>query len=298
MRRLPPDLLLVFTEVARSGGIGRAAEALHLTQPAVSNQMKVLQDRLGAPVYRREGRGIALTPAGRALMRHGEAVMLALERAEMWAEGYVRGATETLEVRASHTIAAYLLPHFLVARRAAHPDLRVRIHAANSDQVLASLEHTDIALLERPVPGVPSGWMSIPLSENEIVLALPASEHVPAHGLTLAETLAYPLIWREQGSGTRALVEQAFREAGLVPRVDHELWGLGAIKDAVAAGLGAGFVSRLALHATDPSVQSVALIPPIRQPILALLPLHADTAARSLVADLASAQRPAPANTL
>lgn len=294
MRRIAPDLLLTFVAVARHGSIVKAAETLHLTQPAVSNQLKLLQDRLGSALYRREGRGIALTPAGRALLRHGEVLAAALERAETWAETQARGGGLTLEVRASHTIAAYLLPHFLVAYRKQYPELHVRIHSANSDQVLAGLGGADIALLERPVSGVPSGWVLEALSEVEIVLAVPREHALTRPRLTLAETLAFPLIWREHGSGTRALVEHAFRNAGLVPRIDHELWGLGAVKDAVSAGLGAGFVSQLALRVAEQGVQSVGLDPPIRQPILALLPAHADPVARRLVADLGALQRPVP----
>ncbi|HXH63880.1 MAG TPA: LysR family transcriptional regulator, partial [Mariprofundaceae bacterium] len=108
--RLHPEQILTFVELVRQGSIGAAAKARHLTQPAVSNQLRQLQRDLGEDLYRRQGRGVALTATGEAFYAHALRVEQALQAAASFAEGLRGLESGRVRVAASQTIAGSLLP--------------------------------------------------------------------------------------------------------------------------------------------------------------------------------------------
>ena len=247
---MDPVHLLTFSRVAEEGSLSRAAEYLNLTQPAVSNQMRKLAMAVGEPLFTRHRSGVTLTPAGLGLLPHARAVGRALDGAWSFADGLRGLEVGTARVVASTTIASYLLPAVLVRYRREHPGLEVEQFVGNTGEVVERLVGggADVALVEGPVEPLPPGVEREVFRRDEIVLVT-----LPDHPLALrdgrrepAELEGLEVVRREEGSGTRAVAERAL--GGVRLRVVLELVGTEAIKEAVAEGLGAAFLSRLVVE--------------------------------------------------
>ena len=292
--RLQPEHILTFAELVRRGSVGAAATARHLTQPAVSNQLRQLQQAIGEALYRRRGRGVALTAAGEAFHVHALRVEQALSAAQTFAEGLRGGDTGRVRIAASQTIAGSLLPAFLAAFQSRHAGIEVHVDTSNSRQVVANLHAYDIGLVESPLPrDVPVDYRAVPLGRDEVVLVMPRSHALAALDTVPLRLLAdVPLIWREPGSGTSEVVEQAFRQAGLTPNRRLALGGVAAVLEAVRQGLGLGFASRLTLRREDALLVSRPLGPRLLRPFTMLMPVQPTAAARILAAELDAGRDP------
>ena len=243
--------LEVFAAVARRLSFSEAARALHLSQPAVSQQVAALEGELGARLFERTTRRVRLTPAGAALLGRSETLLrehAEARRAVSAAVGRIEG---DLQVAASLTIGAYVLPPALVTLALRHPEVRVRVTIENTEQVVGSLlaGRADIGFVEGELSA--SGVVLHTLRSDELVLIAPASHRFASmEEIALPDLLSEPFVLREQGSGTRQVAEAHLRNAGVDPdalRVIAELSGIDAIKAAVAAGLGVSIISRSAL---------------------------------------------------
>jgi len=283
--RLNPDHLLTFAAVVQFGGISAAASARNLTQPAVSNQLKHLQDSVGEVLYRRKGRGIVLTSAGEALHRYARQVEHALRETEAFAEGLRGLETGEVRVAASQSIAGYVLPPVLVAFRRGYPGVEVLVETQNSRQVLARLQGYDLGLIERPLEGrAPADFQPTVLEHDEIMLVARRDDPVlQEEVIDLSSLMDRPLIWREAGSGTREVVEEAFRQAGLEPRINITLSGVASVLEAVRQGVGIGFTSSLSLRHERELLAARSLQPPLHRPLILLAPATASTAARTFM---------------
>jgi len=243
---LNPDHLLTFTRVVRSGSLSAAAQELHLTQPAVSHQMKLLTHAVGEPLFHRHRVGVTLTPAGEGLLPHALAVTRALDGAQ----GYVRDlrglASGTLSVAASSTIAASLLPGVLTTFRARYPAVTIQVRQGNTREVLNLLQggQVEIALIEGPPGPLGPELQARVFGEDELMLVA-ALGHPLAQAAEGVDLAALPLIWREHGSGTREVAEGALQRAGVATSVVLELPGTEAVKEAVIRGLGVAFLPEL-----------------------------------------------------
>ncbi|KVM52108.1 LysR family transcriptional regulator [Burkholderia ubonensis] len=253
---MTPDQLITFAAVAEHLNISRAALALHLSQPAVSGQLRLLQDEFGEPLYQRDGRGIRLTPAGEQLAQYANALRDTFAQARAFRDA-VRGLDAgTLRIGASTTPASYLLPYLIAAFQPTAPRVAIQTMSGNTSEVVAALPSLDIALIEGP-PGeaLPPGTAVHAWHEDEIVAIVPAGHPLagPAHagGVPLDALAAHPLVLREAGSGVRQLVERAFAHTGAPMRVALEIAGVEAVKEAVRAGMGVGFVSAMSLRHDD-----------------------------------------------
>jgi molybdate transport repressor ModE-like protein len=170
---MDPRRLLVFREVARAGSLAGAARALGWTQPAVSQQVRHLEAQAGTPLVVRQGRGVALTDAGRALLRHAEAIADRLAAAEQEVAALTGLAVGTVRVAAFPTAAAVLLPPALVALRGAAPGLQVRFEELEPPEAEAAVRAgaSDLAVVFRheddddPVPG---DLLREPLSRHRV----------------------------------------------------------------------------------------------------------------------------------
>lgn len=284
---MTPDQLITFAAVAEHRNISRAALALHLSQPAVSGQLRQLQDEFGEPLYQRDGRGVRLTPVGEALARHASQLRDTFAQARAYRDA-VRGLERgTLRIGASTTPASYLLPYLLAAFQPLAPEVAIQTMSGNTSDVVASLASLDIALIEGP-PGdaLPAGTTVHEWREDEIVAIVPASHLLAAPGApgraraTLAELAAYPLVLREAGSGVRQLVERAFARAATPLAVAFEIAGVEAVKEAVRAGMGVGFVSAMSLRHDDAALAMVSIAPePLTRHFSILVP-HGATPSR------------------
>ncbi|MDR5738298.1 LysR family transcriptional regulator [Caballeronia sp. LZ016] len=248
---MTPDQLITFATVAEHGNISRAAVALHLSQPAVSGQLRLLQEEFGEPLYQRDGRGVRLTPAGTQLLVHAAQLRETFREAHALRDamrGLERG---TLRVGASTTPASYLLPYLIAAFHQRFPDVAVTTIDGNTTEILAALASLDIAIIEGPAGlALPATASVKPWREDEIVAIVPGG-HPLADGreaATLAALSEHPLVLRERGSGVRQIVERAFADGGVEMRVALEIAGVEGVKEAVRAGMGVGFVSAMSIR--------------------------------------------------
>jgi DNA-binding transcriptional LysR family regulator len=246
-----PFRLRVFRIVAEELSFTRAAERLFLTQPAVTMQIKNLEEDLGLRLFDRTGQRIALTEAGRTLHEYARRIAELCAEAEQKLAA-IKGETRgTLALGASTTIAQYLLPRLAGEFLAAFPSIQLSILSGNTEEIVCALldGRIGLGLIEGP-PGR-SDVRCESFVEDEILLVVPPSHEWASAGPIDAGALKQArIILRERGSGTRQVVEDALRRARMDVKKLHivlDLDSTESIKSAISAGLGIGFVSRWAL---------------------------------------------------
>lgn len=262
---MTPEQLLTFAAVAELGSISRAAESLHLSQPAVSGQLRLLQDTFGQALYRREGRGIRLTPIGEQLATHARSYAAAYRQAQALRHGLAGMSAGTLALGASTTPASYLLPYLMAEFHRKYPLIGVSLVTGNTSEIMEQLPRLDLVFIEGAVPDkLPADTHTRTWRNDEIVAIAPARHPLALRGgsVTLTELAACPLVQREPGSGSRQLVEQVFAHARLAPTTALALAGVEGVKEAVRAGLGVGFVSAMAMRHEDGSLAVLRIDPP------------------------------------
>ncbi len=284
---MTPDQLLTFAAVAEHGSISRAALALHLSQPAVSGQLRLLQESFGEPLYRRAGRGIVLTEAGQQL------AVLSRQFHHIWDRSRrLRLALANLEhgrlaLGASTTPASYVLPHLLASFRREHPGLNIELVSGNTSDICRQLDQFDLAFIEGPLPTDLAPDVGVqPWHHDELVVIVPRNHplarHQPQGKLDLQRLAEWPLVLREPGSGVRQQVLQALQEAGVRPSIALELAGVEGVKEGVRAGLGVGFVSAMSMQRPDADLVSlyVGQPRPLDRHLNILIP-HVEVASRA-----------------
>lgn len=241
----------VFRAVAHHLNFSRAAEALLLTQPAVTQQIKALEEEFGTPLFARGGGRISLTAGGQALLPFAEQMSVLNDEAiaaVAAANGLHAG---TLALGASQTIAQYLLPTLLASFFAEFPEVHVTIRSGNSDAMLEALLARDIQLALIEGPEQRRDIHIEPFMEDHMVLVVPAHHSWADQEIEPDTFSKEPLLAREFGSGSRRVVEQALAQLGLRAkdlRVRMELDSTEGLLSAVEAGLGVTFVSRWAVR--------------------------------------------------
>lgn len=234
----------ILEAVARCGSFSRASAELHLTQPAVSMQIKQLESTLGLPLFEHIGKSIHLTAAGKETLATCRAIgreLTNLEHTLASLQG-LKGGTLTVSVVST---ASYFTAKLIALFRQAHPDVRISLNAVNRETLLRQLAENsiDLALMGRPPED--QDLQAQPFIDNPLVV-IAASNHPLAkkRNIPLARLAEEPFVGREPGSGTRSAVEQFFESKGLKLKVAMEMNKNEAIKQAVEAGLGVGVVSQ------------------------------------------------------
>ncbi|MEE9413437.1 MAG: LysR substrate-binding domain-containing protein [Methylococcales bacterium] len=251
-----PQHLLTFALVARLKSITGAAQSLYIGQPAVSGQLRLLQDTVGEVLYIWKDHQIVLTPAGEGLLTYANRV----EREMLQTEEYIRCLQQVdagaLRIGSTVTIGSYYLPSYLVRIQASHPGLQVSMVTADSDGVIERLSQLDLGFIEGEVAdsATESGFEMIAWKKDEIVLVLrsdhPLAQQYPKI-VPLEAYEQYPVVWREPGSGARKVMEETFANAQLSVPINIEVTGVAGIKGCVRAGLGISYASRQALRDGD-----------------------------------------------
>ncbi|MFY9779867.1 MAG: LysR family transcriptional regulator [Candidatus Baltobacteraceae bacterium] len=243
--------LETFRKLAELGNFSRAAEALHVTQPAVTQQVQALQEHFEVRLVDIVKRRPVLTDAGRFLAARAAALLGGVEALERDMREFAAAELGTLRLGATLTIGAYLLPQLLAAFRQEHPAIRVEVQVANTAAMTQLVRGGEIglALVEGAVEG--DDLESLPFAGDELVLVVPAAGHRFSRRRTVAlrELEDLDFVSREPGSGTRELPLDALSRAGVKPRIAFELPSGEAVAQAVAAGLGVAFLSRLVVEA-------------------------------------------------
>ena len=253
--RLTFHQLRLLLAVSREGGVSRAAQRLHLTQPTLSAQLRQLAEQVGLPLFERVGRKLHLTAAGRVVLDTAARVEQELENLdETLAElrGDVVGRLRLAVVSTAETFIPRLLGDF----RRERPAVEVSLVVLNRDAVIRRLADNldDLYIMSRPPQAPPV--VATPFLSNPLVVVA-AAEHPLAGRETLQiEALAAEeFVLREPGSGTRQAAEHFFAAHGLALRPRLELGSNEAVKQAVAGGLGLSLLSAHALaHAVDEGI--------------------------------------------
>jgi DNA-binding transcriptional LysR family regulator len=248
--------LQIFEAAARALSFSRAAQALHLTQPAVSMQIRQLEHFAGADLFERTGRSLRLTDAGEELVLHARAVLRSLEDADeaLAAMRGLRGGRVRLAVVST---AKYFAPRLIARFGQSHPGVQIRLQVDNREAVVRTLaaNDVDLALMGRPPSEL--DLVAEPFADHPHVIIAPPDHPLARRRQVTIEALAQErFLVREAGSGTRTAMERFFQERGISVRVGMEMPSNETIKQAVMAGLGLSFIS---LHTIALELSSKAL---------------------------------------
>ena len=237
-----------FVTVARELHVGRAAEQLGIAQPALSQQLRVLEDSLGARLLRRVGRGIALTDAGVAFLPEAEAALAQTERAIGVARRTARGELGAINIGYVNTAMLEAeLPALLFAFRASVPDARIGLEeTAVKDQITALEQHRlDIGIIRAPAGALPADLRIRPFTRSALLVVVPAALAArlkrPVRLADLAEE-PFILLRDPDGVGLAHHVSALCIRAGFSPRLDLRVDNATSIVGLVAAGFGVGLV--------------------------------------------------------
>jgi DNA-binding transcriptional LysR family regulator len=239
----------MFAAVVQTGSFSRAAEALNISQPAISKGVRDFELQVGCRLLNRSPKGVVPTTEGLALSQHAE-TLFAAERAAEEALSALRGLHNgSLRIGASTTIATYMIARYLGAFHRAHPGVDLHLVSANTRDIAEQMaaQEIDIGLVEGP-------------TEERNIVAEPWRTDVmklivaPDHAFAAAKGAIDPnrlddevLILREPGSGSREVVTQALAAHGIEPLRTLEIGSTAAIKQVVAAGLGVSIVSEVSV---------------------------------------------------
>ena len=216
--------LRVFRTVARHLNFSRAAEELLLTQPAVTQQIKALEDELGAALFDRGGGHIQLTAAGKALAPFADELKTLSEQAVQAVAAASGASGGELALGASQTIAQYLLPSLIATFRKSHPRVHVTAISGNTDAMLETLLKGQVQLALIEGPDQRKDLRIEPFMEDHMVLVVAAGHEWAGQDIATALFRSEPLLMREFGSGSRRVIEQAFAANGLKAKISTSAW--------------------------------------------------------------------------
>jgi DNA-binding transcriptional LysR family regulator len=229
--------------VARHGSVSRAADAIHLTQPAVSLQIRTLEETAGMALTRKVGRNIQLTAAGEVMAEFSERILRLWEQASDELAALQGVTSGTLRIGAV-TTAEHLLPPMLVPFTLERPDVRLKLQVGNRTEIINMLARHEIELAIMGTPPRELRTNAAKFARHPMAfVASPSHPLMKKKKVTLNDVMAANLLVRERGSGTRTAVEKLLREEGHAAEFGSEVSSNEAIKRMVAAGLGVGFLS-------------------------------------------------------
>lgn len=239
--------LRYFLAVARHGNFTRAAEECLVAQPSLSQQIRRLEESLGAPLFDRSQSPVRLTDAGEALLPHAEAILQQVAAARSAVEDRLGLRSGRLVIGTLPQAGSRLLPAAVAAFRQRYPEIAVSLREESLERLtqLALASETDLTLTTLPVG---SAELSVqPVLAEEILLALPPGHPLAgAEAIPLAAVAAEPFLLVKPGYGFRDLCLAACREAGFEPTVAFESTQIDTLQAMVAAGLGVTLVPRMA----------------------------------------------------
>lgn len=264
--------LQVFHTVARLLSFTKAAEELHMTQPAVTFQVRQLEEQFNTRLFDRTHNRISLTDAGKRVFEYAERIFQLYSELDNSIREITGDISGVLILGASTTIAEYMLPVLLGDFKHKHPEVTIRLKVANTDGIVSQVENNEIDL----------GVVEAPVNNRNLVVEECRTDHLvlivpPGHQLakeksvSLKRIIDYPFICREEGSGTREVMIESMQTAGVDPtdlRIAMELGSLEAIKGAVESGMGVSILSKATLikELKLGTLVAIDIDPPIHRP--------------------------------
>lgn len=264
--------LHVFYTVAKLLSFTKAADTLHMTQPAVTFQVRQLEEYFNTRLFDRTHNRINLTNAGQRVFEFAERIFELYSEMENSVRELIGDVSGVLTLGASTTIAEYMLPALLGDFKRKHPEVNIHLTVSNTDGIVRMVEDNKIDL----------GVVEAPVSNKNLVVEMCRVDHLkavvaPFHELanrgkvSVDELLKHPFIFREEGSGTRDVVSeylQTYSTDGAIPNVAMELGSPEAVKGSVEVGMGVSILS-LAVIQKELRLQSLVALdldPPLERP--------------------------------
>jgi DNA-binding transcriptional LysR family regulator len=260
-----------FVAVAKYRHFGRAAEAVYVTQPALSQQVQRLEAELGIALLRRTSRGVELTPAGEDLLGRAEQILAEVTEARGAMDehaGVVRGAVRV----AATTADALHLPDVLAAFHREHPGVRLALRHASASEVLALVRRGAVDLAVLSLGGEPVDGLTVtPLADEPLRAIAAPGESFRAVAVSIEDLQGRPFVLGEPGTALRATVMAACQEHGFSPVPLLEVSDPTTVRFLVSTGLGVSLVPQSWLDQPGPPVSVAALVEPAPRHALSLL---------------------------
>ncbi|MEJ2686921.1 MAG: selenium metabolism-associated LysR family transcriptional regulator [Gammaproteobacteria bacterium] len=264
--------LQVFHTVARLLSFTKAAETLHMTQPAVTFQVRQLEEHFNTRLFDRTHNRISLTEAGKRVYEYADRIFELYSEMENSVREMTGEISGVLIMGASTTIAEYMLPALLGDFKHKYPEVNVHLKVSNTDGIVHMVENNviDLGVVEAPVTN--KNLVVEVCRMDQLVAVVPPTHPLARHPTVgIAQLLEYPYICREEGSGTREVISEYFLSSGVNVSdvtVCMELGSPEAIKGAVEAGMGVSIVSRATIlkELQLGSLVAINLDPPLERP--------------------------------
>lgn len=264
--------LQVFHTVARLLSFTKAAESLHMTQPAVTFQVRQLEEYFNTRLFDRTHNRISLTEAGERVYGYADRIFALYAEMENSVRDLTGEVSGVLLLGASTTIAEYMLPALLGDFKAKYPEVSIRLQVANTDGIVTMVENNtiDLGVVEAPV-GNKNLVVENCRMDRMVLIVPPNHPLAKKKSVPITELLNYPYICREEGSGTREVMLEAMNLAGAHPQDMNIVMELGspeAVKGAVEAGMGLSILSRATIdkELRLGSLVAVELETPVERP--------------------------------
>ena len=272
------DQVETFLAVATYGGFHRAAEALRVSQPAVSARIRALENSLGVTLFTRGPANLSLSPAGKALRPHAEQLLRTVALARQAVHELQPSAAGALRIAAALSICTYLLPDVIKEYQTANPKVMVTVRSGNSLQVLKMVVDGDVDIgLTRSLNHPQVETMTL-RDDPLILVGHPLHPAVRKPRVRLEEVESWPLIFYDRGSSDWTLSQGLFRRAGLLPNVVLEVETIEASKRMIERKLGVGFLPQIAVTHELRQGKLVAIeivnAEPLRRNLDAIHPRH------------------------
>lgn len=264
--------LQVFHTVARLLSFTKAAEELHMTQPAVTFQVRQLEEQFNTRLFDRTHNRISLTDAGKRVYEYAEHIFALYSDMDRAVRDLTGDMSGVLILGASTTIAEYMLPVLLGDFKAKHPEATIRLKVANTEGIVSQIENNeiDLGVVEAPVNNK-NLVVEVCRTDQMVLIVAPGHELAKEKSVPIKRLVDYPFICREEGSGTREVMIESMVAGGVNLsdlNLAMELGSLEAIKGAVEAGMGVSILSKVTIlkELRLGTLVALELDPPITRP--------------------------------
>ena len=251
--------LQIFEAVAETQSYTRAAEKLHMTQPAVSMQMKHLEETIGLDLFERQGKKIVITDIGKNVREHERKILKRFQRLQRSLKE-LKNVDEQIKISAA-TTANHFVTHMMAEFSRLHKDINITLDITNRETLVAQLQNYDPDFVIMGEPPKKLDLDSIQIMENPLVVIASANHPIVKKSkikqISLSEIIEESFVVREEGSGTKAAIKRHFKKNGFDFVSSYEMSSNESIKHAVVAGLGLGIV---ALHTIKLELEADKLV--------------------------------------
>ena len=258
-----------FRKLAQMEHVTRAAEALSITQPALSRSIARFEEEIGAPLFERQGRSIKLNKYGKLFLKRVDSMMIEFELGKKEIQELLEPGKGTVSFGFLHTLSTNLIPDLIAAFRSQFPNINITLKQSPSHSLLEDMEkgELDFCLISPVELHKPIAWSKL-FSEQLFVYVPTAHSLAHASSIRLEQLAEEPFILLKKGYAMRILTEEMFKEAGIQPNLAFEGDEPDTIAGLVAAGLGISILPDM--KGTDMKIAKIPIDPPEYERIIAL----------------------------